>query len=233
MMLQWPLKFWRIGGFEIMSDSQTIYTRTPVLFPRWLGQLWLNIFGWKLIGQAPDLPKYILIAAPHTSNWDLPFMLAAAAILRVRISWMGKNTLFKWPFGGVMRWLGGIPIDRSRPSGVVLQIVRMLKKSERLILAVPPSGTRKKRDYWKSGFYWIAHTAKVPIVCAYLDYGKKEAGLGLTFIPSGDVRADMDRIRTFYQDIQGKHPELVSTMRLREEDEPSGRPQADAAGEMD
>ncbi len=102
-----------------------------------------------------------------------------------------------------------------------------------MILAVPSSGTRKKRDYWKSGFYWIAHTDKVPIVCAYLDYGKKDAGLGLTFVPSGDVKTDMDRIREFYKDAQGKHPELVSTMRLREEDEPSGRPRADSADAID
>lgn len=195
--------------------------RTVFLFPAWVGKLWLRAFGWSVTGKLPECDKYVLVAAPHTSNWDFPFMLAAAAVLRFRVSWMGKNTLFKKPFGGMMQALGGIPIDRSRPSGVVLQIVRRFEESGGLALVIPPSGTRKKREYWKSGFYWIAHTAQVPIVCAYLDFKKKEGGLGPTIIPSGDVKADMGRIREFYAGKQGKYPELTSRIRLREEDKPA------------
>ncbi len=190
------------------------------IFPRWLGRLWLWLFGWRICGEVPPEPKYVLIGAPHTSNWDFLFMMAVVAVLRLKITWMGKDSLFKHPLAGwLMRKLGGIPIDRSRPTGVVTQIVHRFKQSSRLILVVPPSGTRKKKEYWKSGFYWIALTAKVPIVCAYLDFGRKEGGIGPTIIPTGNIKADMDLIRAFYQDIQGKYPEQNSRIRLKEEDE--------------
>jgi hypothetical protein len=136
----------------------------------------------------------------------------------LRISWLGKDTLFKKPFGGVMRWLGGIPVDRDSEHGVVDQIARQFRESDRLVVAIGPSGTRKKKDHWKSGFYWIAHTAHVPILCGYLDYGRKEACLGLSFLPTGDIKKDMDRIREFYQGIQGKHPELTTRIRLVDEE---------------
>ncbi|MCG3207010.1 MAG: hypothetical protein FOGNACKC_00610 [Anaerolineae bacterium] len=190
------------------------------VFPRWLGRLTLRLLGWRISGEAPTTPKYVLIGAPHTSNWDFLFMLAVAATLQLKITWMGKDSLFKYPLAGwVMRKLGGIPIDRSRPTGVVTQIVHRFKQSSRLILVVPPSGTRKRKEYWKSGFYWIALTAKVPIVCAYLDFGRKEGGIGPTIIPTGNIKADMDIIRTFYQDVAGKYPAQTTRVRLKEEDE--------------
>ena len=200
------------------NPNTTNPVQKPLLFPRWVGRLWLWAFGWTVTGDLPDSKKYVLIAAPHTSNWDFPFMIAVAAVFRVRVSWMGKDSLFKHPLGGILRRMGGIPIDRSKPSGVVLQVVRMVKHADALALVVPPSGTRKKRDYWKSGFYWIAHTAKVPIVCAYLDFGQKRAHVGLSFTPTGDVKADMDRIREFFSGVQAKYPELTTRIRLREED---------------
>ncbi|RMF01586.1 MAG: acyltransferase [Chloroflexi bacterium] len=195
--------------------------RSTFLFPAWAGKLWLWAFGWTVTGTLPNHNKYVLIGAPHTSNWDFLFMLAFAAVLRLRVSWMGKDSLFKRPFGGIMRRLGGIPIDRSRSSGMVQGIAQRFAESDRLVLLITVSGTRKKGDYWKSGFYWIAHTAQVPIVCAYLDYEKKEGGLGPTINPTGDVAADMNRIREFYTGIQGKYPELTSRVRLKEEDQPA------------
>ena len=116
-----------------------------------------------------------------------------------------------------MRWLGGIPVDRDSEHGVVDQIARQFGEPDRLVVAIGPEGTRKKKDHWKSGFYWIAHTAQVPILCGYLDYGRKEACLGLSFVPTGDIKKDMDRIREFYQSIQGKHPELTTRIRLVDE----------------
>ena len=116
-----------------------------------------------------------------------------------------------------MRWLGGIPINRDSENGVVDQIAKQFRESEKLVVAIGPSGTRKKKDYWKSGFYWIAHTAQVPILCGYLDYGQKKACLGLSFVPTGDIKEDMDRIREFYQGIQGKYPELTTRIRLVDE----------------
>jgi len=182
-----------------------------------LGRLWLRIFGWTVHGELPQGGKAVLIAAPHTSNWDFTFMLAAAFVLRVKLSWMGKDSLFKRPFGGLFRRLGGIPINRSAAHGVVEQITDRLRRAKALIVAVAPSGTRSRRDYWKSGFYWIAAQAQVPIVCGYLDYARRQAGLGLSLLPTHDLRADMERIRGFYQDIRGRYPELETTIRLLEE----------------
>lgn len=175
-------------------------------------------FGWDVVGQVPAGGKFVLIGAPHTSNWDFPFGLAALYIYRLKVSWMGKDALFRKPFGGVMRWLGGIAIDRDSPHGVVEQITEQFRNSQKLVVLITPSATRKKRDYWKSGFYRIACAAQVPILCGYLDYKRKQAGLGLSFVPTGAIKNDMDRIREFYQGIQGKRPELTTRIRLQDED---------------
>jgi len=201
-----------------MDNSQTHKQPTPGLLPAWVGKLWMRIFGWSVAGEVPDGKKFVFIAAPHTSNWDFTFMLAVAAIFRIRVSWMGKDSLFKKPFGGVMRWLGGIPIDRSQKHGVVSQMIELFANSTELSLLIPPSATRSKKEHWKSGFYRIADGAQVPLVCTYLDFSRKEAGVGLSFIPTGNVTVDMDRIRDFYKDIQAKYPEKKSRIRLREEE---------------
>lgn len=163
----------------------------------------------------------MLIAAPHTSNWDLPHMLACAWVLGIRPSWMGKRELFRFPFGGLMRWLGGVPVDRSRRTSLVQQVAARFAAVDALYLVVPPSGTRSRAPRWKSGFYHIARSASVPVVCAYLDYGRGVAGIGPVLVPSGDIPADMDRIRAFYTPIRGRYPELTTPMRLPEEDLPS------------
>ena len=194
-----------------------------------IGWLWLKVTGWRVTGTIPAGGKFVVIAAPHTSNWDFPFMLAVAAIFRLRLSWMGKHSLFKPPFGRLMRRLGGIPIYRDAQGGLVEQVVARFAQNDRLVVLVPPSGTRQKRDYWKSGFYWIANNAQVPLLCAYLDFSRKEAGLGLSFVPTGDLGADMDRIREFYADKVGKFPEQHTTIRLRDEDSPEPAPQNQTA----
>jgi len=183
----------------------------------WIGRFWMWLFGWDVVGQVPHGGKFVLIGAPHTSNWDFPFALAALYVFRLKISWLGKHTLFKKPFGRVMRWLGGIPIHRKSQHGLVDQIVKQFRASQQLVIVLAPSGTRKKRDHWKSGFYWIAHSAQVPILCGYLDYYRKKACLGLSFLPTGDVKKDMDRIRDFYEGVQGKHAELATRISLIDE----------------
>ncbi len=190
------------------------------LFLYWIGRLWMWFFGWDVIGQFPPGGKCILIAAPHTSNWDLAFLLIASFVFRIKMSWLGKEAIFKKPFGGIMRWLGGISVDRSSQHGLVDQMVDHFSKSEKLTVAVPASGTRKKKEYWKSGFYWIAHQAQVPIVCGYLDYSRKVACIGISIIPTGNVKSDMDRIREFYKDVKAKYPEMKSRIRLTDEDDP-------------
>lgn len=183
----------------------------------WIGRLFLTLFGFDVTGEVPPGRKFVLIGAPHTSNWDLPFMLAAAWVFRVRIQWLGKHTLFWPPLGWLLRALGGRPIDRSTRHGAVQAIANQITHSQQLLLAIPPSGTRSKRDHWKSGFYWIAHAAQVPILCGYLDYARREAHLGLHMVPTGQVSTDMNRIRAFYRNIRGKYPELESTIRLKDE----------------
>ncbi|MEN0062960.1 MAG: 1-acyl-sn-glycerol-3-phosphate acyltransferase [Myxococcota bacterium] len=192
----------------------------------WIGRLWMNVFGWDVEEPGPQVPKGIIIATPHTSNWDLPHMLAAAFVYRIEVKWLGKHTLFQGPFGWFFTWLGGVPVDRTAPKGLVGQVADRLTEASKLLIAVPPSGTREKRDAWKSGFYWIAHTAQVPVICGYLDYTRRRANLGYTFVPTGDVKADMDKVRAFYEGVEGKFPELHTEIRLKEEDDPSRLPDA-------
>ena len=144
-------------------------------------------------------------------------MLATAYVLRVRLSWFGKHTLFVPPCGWLMRKLGGIPVDRRAPQSLVMQMAEQFNRSDDLVLAVPPEGTRSKVDVWKSGFYHIASESGVPIGLGYLDYDRKLCGLGMFVTPSGNVNEDMDKIRGFYQNIRGKYPDLESEPRLREE----------------
>ena len=169
-------------------------------------------------GLPPEATHAVVIAAPHTSNWDLPFMLAVAYVLGVKPRWLGKQELFRWPFGWFMRLLGGIPVDRSTSNGLVAAAVERFAEMEHLFLVVPPSGTRRRAAYWKSGFYHVARGAGVPIVCSYLDYADREGGIGLVLQPSGSLRADMDVIREFYATKRGKYPDQATPVRIREEE---------------
>lgn len=199
------------------SSEITHDTATTSWLMYWVARAWFWMWGWTVHGEVPPVRQAVLIAAPHTSNWDLPHMLATSFIFRVRLSWMGKHTLFKPPLGWLLRFFHGVPVDRRAPGGLVKQVAAMFGDREGLVMAVPPSGTRGRRELWKSGFYWIADTAQVHVVCAYLDYSRKQAGLGLAFVPSGDVASDMEQVRAFYADKQGKFPDLESTVRLKEE----------------
>lgn len=175
--------------------------------------LFLKLNGWKIEGSLPpDGQKSVLIAAPHTSNWDLPYTLMVAFVLRLNIYWMGKEQIFRPPFRGLMMWLGGIPVRRESANNLVAASVQAIKQADGpLQLVVPPEGTRSKVRYWKSGFYYIATGAGVPIVLAYMDYERKISGLGPVFHPSGDLEADMVRIQAFYAPFKGKNPSQSGT----------------------
>lgn len=183
-----------------------------------LGHWWIRHQGWRLVGEIPQPRRFVLIAAPHTSNWDLAYMLAFSWVYGVRINWMGKHTLFRAPMGWLMKRLGGVPIDRRAAHGVVEQMAERFARAEELILAVPPEGTRGRVEHWKSGFYQIAKEAGVPIVLGFLDYEGKRGGMGPALRPTDDVKRDMDFIRAFYRDKVGKHPEGWTEPRLRAED---------------
>jgi 1-acyl-sn-glycerol-3-phosphate acyltransferase len=167
----------------------------------------LKITGWKIEGALPDnAPKCVLIAAPHTSNWDLPYTLMVAYQLRLHIYWMGKDSIFKPPFRGLMMWLGGIPVDREKSNNLVAASVEAIKAADGpLQLVVPPEGTRSKTRYWKTGFYYIAVGANVPIIMAYMDYKNKRSGLGPVFTPTGNIEKDMEAIKAFYAPFTGKN----------------------------
>jgi 1-acyl-sn-glycerol-3-phosphate acyltransferase len=192
---------------------------TSSLFGYWFWRLWMKLTGWTVSGDPPDCKKMLIIGAPHTSNWDILYMFAGTAIYRVKVSWMGKHSLFKPPLGGLLKALGGIAIDRRSPQGAVDQIAAEFEKANEMALVMASSGTRSRTEYWRSGFYWIANKAQIPIVCGFIDFARKTAGLGLSFVPTGDVVADMDRIREFYRGIAGKYPDNMSRIRLRIEDE--------------
>ncbi len=172
----------------------------------------LRATGWRIEGHLPpEAAKAVLIAAPHTSNWDLPYTLMVAFSLRLNIYWMGKASIFRFPFGPLMRWLGGIAVDRSKTNNLVQASAEALVRADGPVqLVVPPEGTRGKTRHWKTGFYFIALEARVPIVLAYMDYHDKRSGLGPVFTPTGDVEADMAEIKRFYAGIRGKRAELFT-----------------------
>ena len=166
----------------------------------------LGLAGWRIEGRLPPIPKFVLVGAPHTSNWDLPYTLLMAFALEARIHWMGKDTIFRWPFKGFFRWLGGIPVKRSQAHNLVEQSIQEFHHSEQLILTIAPSGTRQPVIQWKTGFYHIACGAGVPIVLGFLDYRRKTGGIGPVIYPTGNMAADMPTIHAFYNKITGKHP---------------------------
>ncbi|MDP2076046.1 lysophospholipid acyltransferase family protein [Hydrogenophaga sp.] len=187
---------------------RTIFT-TPVVntLLRAFSIGFLKVTGWRVEGSLPaQASRSVLIAAPHTSNWDLPYTLMVAFALRLNIQWMGKQGIFRAPFGGVMRWLGGIPVNREQSTNLVAASAKAIREADGpLQLIVPPEGTRSKTRYWKTGFYYIAREAQVPIVMAYMDYERKISGLGPLFEPTGDVEADMAAIKAFYAPFKGKN----------------------------
>ncbi len=186
-----------------------------------LARCFLRLAGWKVEGEKPPFRHYVMVAAPHTSNWDFVYMLAMATSLDIKPRWIGKHTMFRWPFGGLMRLLGGISVNRSAPGGMVKKVTTALKTDDEVALLIPPEGTRSLRSHWKSGFYRIAKSANVPIVLTFLDFRRKVGGIGPSFVPSDDVIGDMDIVRKFYTDKQGRYPNLFSTPVLKEEQQTS------------
>ena len=160
----------------------------------------------------------MLIAAPHTSNWDLPYMLAFAWYCSIDINWMGKHQIFAGPQGRLMKALGGVPVRRGQKSDLVTQMVQAFDERDSLFLTIPPEATRRRAEYWKSGFYRIALAANVPIIPTILDYGRRTGGFGPALYPTGNVSEDMDVLRAVYAGCEAKHPESFGPIRLAKED---------------
>lgn len=187
------------------------------LLAHWLGRFFIWSLGWTIRLEPLPGDKFVLIGAPHTSNLDFFYMLMTSWFLRLKLFFIGKHTLFWPPLGWALRGLGGIPVDRRASHGVVAQIADRIRSATDFILVVSPPGTRKRSEHWKSGFYWIAQQADVPIVCGALDYSKKTVDISMSFKPSGDITGDMDKIRSYYQGVQGRFPHKQTPIRLREE----------------
>lgn len=193
--------------------NTTIFN-TPLVssFFHYLTKLLMGAFGWRVEGQLPDIPKFVIVGAPHTSNWDFVMFLALAFSLKANPRYMGKVELFRSPFGGFFRWCGGIPVDRSKSTGLVEQTVEAMNKAERFLLVITPEGTRKEVRAWKSGFYHIARQAGVPVVLGFIDRNRKAIGIGPTFMPTGNMDADMKAIQSYYAGMVGINQRLTSEL---------------------
>ncbi|MFT3930523.1 MAG: lysophospholipid acyltransferase family protein [Spongiibacteraceae bacterium] len=168
----------------------------------------LKLIGWRVVGALPTERKYVLIGAPHTSNWDFPLMLLAVLKIGMDVHWLGKSSLFPPVIGSIMRWLGGIAVDRSKNNNLVAQLVELYNQRDELVLIIPPEGTRSKVERWKSGFYHVAAGAGVPILLGFVDVSRKELGFGPLFYPSQDFDADLPKIQAFYADKRGIRADL-------------------------
>jgi len=190
------------------KNLKTTIFNTPILsaFLRFIANLILRLVGWHVEGKLPDLQKYILIGAPHTSNWDFVLFLGVIFTLRANVGFMGKAELFNNPLGWFFRWCGGVPVDRSKSTGLVDQMVQACQAAERFILVIAPEGTRHRVVEWKRGFYHIAKGAGIPIVIAVVDGKHKTVRLGQVFHPTEDMEADMKSIQRFFAGIVGINP---------------------------
>lgn len=188
----------------------------PARGERWARRL-LALRGWRVAITPPPAPRCVIIVYPHTSNWDFVIGYLAKVAAGLPVQWIGKDTLFRWPVAGLLRHMGGVPVDRRRPTGLIGQLAGELERSDRMWLALAPEGTRARTDHWKSGFYRLALAAKVPVGLAFIDYRTRVVGLDTYLAMSGDEEADLARIRAFYAGKTGKHPEQAGDIRLRPE----------------
>ena len=179
--------------------------RTGGRFTRWLGRSLLRLGGWTMAGDWPDLPRMVVIAAPHSSGWDAYWGLAAKMAMGLDITFIAKAELFRGPLGWLLRRFGGLPVDRSAPGGIVEQTADQIRAAGRMWFVLAPEGTRKRVEHWKTGFWKIARRAGVPVYCAWFHYPDRTIGLGPLVELSDDPVADMARIREIYRPYQGKN----------------------------
>jgi 1-acyl-sn-glycerol-3-phosphate acyltransferase len=165
----------------------------------------LRLSGWRIEGEIPDLPKFVLVGAPHTSNWDYILTVLTIGDLQADLHYVIKHSMIEGPFGGIIAGLGGISVDRSTTEGFVDKMVAEFNRHEKYILAIMPTGTRNASKEWRSGFYYIAREANVPVVLVIFDYGNKVMRLGPTIELTGDYQSDLAYIRSFYEGVQGKN----------------------------
>lgn len=187
---------------------------SPTRVQRWARRM-LALLGWRLDILWPPVPKCVIIVYPHTSNWDFFIGYLAKLASGIPVHFVGKHTIFRWPFGAALRRMGGIPVDRRAPASLLGQLVREMESRPWMWLAIAPEGTRAKVDHWKSGFYRVALAAKVPIGLAFIDYRERLVGLSTYLVPTGDEEGDLARMRAVYAGKVAKRPELAGEIRFR------------------
>ncbi|MGK2857824.1 MAG: lysophospholipid acyltransferase family protein [Thermoanaerobaculia bacterium] len=197
-----------------MTTTTTDLPPLPTTLGARLARWAFGIAGWRLEGRAPSDPHCIILGVPHTTNWDLALAILTGAGLGFRLRWLGKDSVFWEPLGTLMRWVGGIPVDRSSRTGMVQALVARMKSEREFALCIAPEGTRKYTDHWKSGFYRIALAADIPVILGFCSYDRKIVGLGPAIRLTGDRDADMAKIASFYADKRGKHLANESAIRL-------------------
>jgi 1-acyl-sn-glycerol-3-phosphate acyltransferase len=181
--------------------------RRPHRVLRWMALRLLELMGWRLDIRVPDEPRLLLLAAPHTSNWDGVLAILAMLALELRLGLFVKHTAFAGVLGGVLRRVGAIPINRSAPGGLIGQTIGAFERRPALLVGIAPEGTRQRVDKWKRGFHLIAAGANVPILCAYIDYARKVVGTGPLLQPTADYAADLEAVQAFYRTITPRAPE--------------------------
>lgn len=189
-------------------------------FSRWVGRTILSVGGWGFEGGVPDVPKFVCVGAPHSSNWDFVWVMGGLLSLGIRMTIMGKHTLFKWPLGGFMRWCGVVPVDRRAAGGVVGASIAAFREADRMSMAIAAEGSRNPGAHWKSGFWHIARQANVHILPAALDYRRKRIRFGEAFLPSDDMAADLKRMSDFYMGTQGARRTIDKPITVKELERP-------------
>lgn len=189
----------------VVPDLPPCAPRFGNAFSRWVGRSVLRLCGWRVAGEFPDVPRMVLVIAPHSSFWDGILGIAGMLALGVRIEFMIKAELFRGPLGWFLRWVGGVPINRSRAHGAVQQAVARFKREGSTWILIAPEGTRRRVEHWKTGFWHIARAADVPVFCTYFHYPARTMGLGVLMQPTDDVDADMARLRQWYLPFVGKN----------------------------
>ncbi len=189
------------------SDIPEYHRTHHGAFAQWVGRSILRLAGWTVVGHMVTDRKVIITVAPHTSNWDFVFGMSALLALDLRCNWMGKDTLFRQPFAGLMRWLGGIPVYRDRPEGIAEQMAELMRNSDAMALIITPEGTRGYVDSWKTGFLRIAKAADCDVLMGSLDFENKRMTLGDVYKVTDDIDKDIANIKNYYSKFPGKHPE--------------------------
>ena len=193
---------------SVSQDQTPVHLRANrSAFAQWFGRTVLDVFGWRVVGELPNLERVLVIGAPHTSNWDFVYAMAAILGLNLKLRWLGKHTIFKFGVTWFMNWLGGIPVNRGKPESIAENVARLVERDKGIIIGIAPEGTRKKVEKWKTGFLRISTALDCPLFLVGLDFPNKLIVLDQLFYPTGDNDADIATLKAFYGKYTGKYPD--------------------------